>query len=285
MKKYIPLIFSILVASCTSNLGQTKLVAKLPKQLKEVSGITTIKGSELIWMHNDSGNKSELYGVTLEGRIEKVVKIKAKNHDWEDVTSDENGNIYIGDFGNNNNVRKNLVILKVNNQDLSTKKSVEVEKIKFSYPNQHKFPPKKKERFFDAESFFYAHGNLYIFTKSRVKKHYGKTSLYKIPAKKGVYVARHLVDFNTQQCNNLSCCITSAAISPNGKKVALLNHKKVLIFTNYPIDNYLKGSVLEYDLGFSSQKEAVTFKTDNILFITDEKAHGKGGNLYQFELK
>lgn len=283
MKKYIPLIFSILITSCTTNYGQTKLLATLPNKLKEVSGVATVKGSNLLWMHNDSGNKNELYGVTSEGTIERIVKIKAKNHDWEDITSDKQGNIYIGDFGNNDNTRKNLTVLKIKNQDLLTKNTVEVEKIKFSYPDQNKFPPKKKERFFDAESFFIANGSFYVFTKSRVKKYYGKTRLYKIPAKKGTHIAEFIAEFNT--CNQAGCWITATAISPNQKKIALLNHKAVLVFSNFQSDNFFEGKLTEYGLGFASQKEGLVFKDDTTLLITDEKAHGKGGKLYQFYLK
>ena len=132
-----------------------KVVADLPKELKEVSGIQVVPNSDLIWMLNDSGNSPKLYGVSKKGKIKKELLIQAKNKDWEDITTDSIGNIYIADFGNNMNDRKKLVILKVNHQDLDSK-NVEVERIQFSYPNQYKFPPKKKKRFFDAESLLYA---------------------------------------------------------------------------------------------------------------------------------
>ncbi|MGB1043378.1 MAG: hypothetical protein ACPGU6_08290, partial [Tenacibaculum sp.] len=139
-------------------------------------------------MLNDSGNSPKIYGVSKKGKIKKELLIQAKNKDWEDITTDSIGNIYIADFGNNMNDRKRLVILKVNHQDLGSKNG-EVERIQFSYPNQTKFPPKKKKRFFDAESLLYANGYLYIFTKSRVKHKYGKTSLYRVPAKAGKHIA------------------------------------------------------------------------------------------------
>lgn len=281
MKKIFLILPFLFFLNCSKS-EQIHTIANLPKKLEEVSGIATVKGSNLLWMHNDSGNKNKVYGVTLKGRIEKTVEVKAKNVDWEDVTSDKEGNLYIGDFGNNNNTRKDLVILKIKNKDLLTKRTVEVEKIKFRYPNQYKFPPKKKDRFFDAESVFYSNGNLYIFTKSRVKKAYGKTRLYKIPAQKGTYVAKFIAEFSS--CNKPSCRITASAISPNGKKVALLSPSKILLFTNFSSDNFLDGTIKELNLGFTSQKEAITFKDNNTLYITDEKAHGKGGKLYVYKL-
>lgn len=281
MKYYTLIVVYFLLLSC-ENKQELQVLSELPKELKEVSGIELVKNSDLIWMHNDSGNKNYIYGVTPKGKVKRVVKVEAKNHDWEDITSDEQGNLYIADFGNNKNERKNLVILKVKNSDLLTKNTVEVEKIKFSYPNQHKFPPKKEKRFFDAEGIFYANGNLYIFTKSRVKNAYGKTSLYKIPAEKGNYVASYISSYIG--CKKPECRITAADISSDKKTVALLTSKTVLFFSDFKEDDFLSGNVTEVSLGFKSQKEAICFDGNKKLYITDEKSQGKGGKLYRCKI-
>lgn len=254
----------------------------MPSTLKEVSGTETTSNSDLVWMLNDSGNKPEIYGVNTKGNIKKTVKIDAKNHDWEDLTSDKQGNLYIGDFGNNENKRKNLVILKINATDLDSDKKVKPERIRFSYPSQKKFPPKKKQRFFDAESFFWHNNNLYIFTKSRVKHQFGKTSLYKVPAKAGEHIAEYLGSY--EFCKDMECWITSADISDDGKKMVLLSPHKAWIFSNFNNDNFLDSEPEGLTFEHESQKEGVCFKNDNTLYITDEKAHGAGGKLYEFFL-
>ena len=146
MKKIL-LFFSLLLLNSWQNFGQLVMISDLPKDLKEVSGTETTADSDLIWMLNDSGNKPKIYAVSPKGKIKEEIYVKAKNNDWEDLTSDDDGNIYIGDFGNNQNKRKNLVILKVDKKYLD-KKNAEVERIEFTYPNQYKFPPKKKNLFF-----------------------------------------------------------------------------------------------------------------------------------------
>lgn len=282
MKKLSIFFFLFILLGC-QNYGQLKVVTNLPKLLDEVSGIEKEANSDKIWMINDSGNKSELYKVTSEGKIEKTISINAKNYDWEDLTSDDKGNLYIADFGNNDNKRKNLVILKIKKEDLLKGDNIEVEKIQFSYPNQTKFPPKKKDRFFDAESLIYKDGFLYIFTKSRVKDQYGKTTLYKVPATTGEHIATYISDYTN--CSDAHCVITASAISSDKNKVALLTHQSVLIFTNFKGDDFFSGDVKEYIFNHISQKEGVDFKDDTTLYITDEADKIGSSKLYEYVLK
>ncbi len=279
MNKFL-LSFILLSSSC--NTGNLKVIADLPKTLNEASGIETNHHSNLIWMINDSGNASKLFGLSSDGKIKKELKIHAKNNDWEDLASDKEGNMYIGDFGNNTNKRKNLAILKVSADSLNNKGKVDIERISFNYPNQNKFPPKKKYLYFDCEAFFHFNDSLYIFTKSRVKDDFGKTNLYSIPAKQGNHTAKYVSSFNS--CSKLDCWITSADISDDGKKVVLLNSKSVWVFTNFKGTNFFSGTTTEFPLNHNSQKESVCFKNNNTLYITDEKAHGVDGNMYEFKL-
>ena len=279
IKKLSFFLLLLFLGSC-SNYGQLKLITDLPNFLKEVSGTQTVKNSTLIWMLNDGGNPNKIYGFSTKGKFKKEIIINAKNHDWEDLTSDDLGNLYIGDFGNNRNDRKNLVILKINSKDLSDTKNTDIERIKFQYPNQHKFPPKKKHLYFDTESFFFYNDSIYLFTRSRVKDNYGKTSLYKIPAIKGNHTAEFISEFTF--CNELKCSITSAAISPDNKKIVLLTSNTILLFTNFKGEDFFSGKVTQLPLNHKSQKEGVCFKDDYTLFITDERSHARGGNLYEF---
>jgi len=124
---------------------------------------------------------------------------------------------------------------------------------------------------------------LYLFTKSRVKDDFGKTSLYKIPALKGNHEAQFIASFKT--CSDLPCWITSADISEDGKQIALLTLDAVWIFTDYQNDNFFNGKVTKHAFYFESQKESVCFKNTNTLYIADENVFGKGGKLYEFKIK
>lgn len=276
------LILLLLFTNCSVNYGQLSYVGKLSNDLKEVSGVESIPDSDNFWMVNDSGNHPRVYVVNAQGKIQKTLYIEGKNKDWEDLTKDKAGNLYIGDFGNNANTRKHQKIYILSANDLMHKKSIDPQKIEFSFPNQKKFPPKKKDRHFDVESFFHHNGYLYLFTKSRTKKDYGRTDLYKIPAIAGKHKAEFINTFNT--CSDMNCWITSAAISPDGKKVVLLSHATIWQFTDFKDDNFLSGKMTKFELDHTSQKEGICFKDNNTVYITDEKAHGNGGNLYVFLL-
>lgn len=280
MKKTSIILLIHIFTSCNSGLLNIK--ADLPKSLNEVSGTETTTKSSLIWMLNDSGNSPTLYGVSNKGVIKTKVKVKAKNNDWEDLTSDDDGNIYIGDFGNNQNARKNLAVLKIDANDLNSNKTVKIDRISFIYDNQDQFPPKSKNMYFDCEAFFYFKNNLYLFTKSRVKGNYGKTNLYKIPAKPGNFTAKYMASFTT--CEDSQCWVTAADISNDGKQVALLTQKGVWLFSHFKADDFFNGTFKTYAFDFESQKEGVCFKNNKTLYITDENAHGGKGNLYEMSL-
>ncbi|WP_394773959.1 hypothetical protein [Flavobacterium sp.] len=285
MKKFFLLGVSIALLACQQQSNDDlKTLYSLPKKLKEVSGITYFPENNLIYTLEDSGNKNAIYAINSNGKIAKTITISnATNVDWEDITKDKSGNLYIGDFGNNDNERKDLCIYKVNKNQLNKDLAVAEYKISFSYPEQTEFPPKKKELFYDVEGFF-EHGNyFYLFTKNRSKGFDGTAFIYKILNAPGTQKATKIGEFKT--CDNYNhCVLTSATISPDGKKVVLLSHDKIVLFKGYKGDLFHKGTQTEIKLNHFSQKEAIVFKDNNTLLIADEKTNKIGGNVYEFKL-
>ncbi len=286
MRKSFLIAASIVLLACQQQSNSDfNTLYSLPKKLKEVSGITYFPESKLIYTLEDSGNSNKIYAIDSEGKLAKTITIaNAKNVDWEDITKDKIGNIYIGDFGNNDNARKDLCIYKVNKNQLNKDVASAEYKISFSYPEQTEFPPKKKELFYDVEGFFELGNYFYLFTKNRSKDFDGTAFIYKIPNKPGIQKATKIGEFKT--CNNYNhCVLTSATISPDGKKVVLLSHDKIVLFKNFKGDLFHKGTQTEIKLNHYSQKEAIVFKDNNTLIIADEKTNKVGGNVYEFKLK
>jgi hypothetical protein len=64
--------------------GVTSLYA-FPKKLKEVSGITYIPESKLLWVIEDSGNANKIYGLNPKENSKKASLSNAENIDWEEL--------------------------------------------------------------------------------------------------------------------------------------------------------------------------------------------------------
>lgn len=285
MNKIVLSTFLVLsVFTSCSNYGQLKVIADLPGSLDENSGLATY-GDSTVWVIEDGGNKDEIYQINLKGDILKSLKVKnGDNQDWEDLTTDNAGNLYIGDIGNNANKRKDLVIYKLPNPTIEPGDKIDAEKIKLHYPDQKDFPPKKEGLFYDSEAIFHHDGKIFIVTKNRSKAFTGEAHIYSVPDTKGTYEATLVGSFTP--CKDWKICqITSIDISPKGDRIVALSYGKLFIFTDFTWDDFTKGNMQEIDLGARSQLESVCFLNDDTLLISDEKSHSEGGNLYTYSIK
>jgi hypothetical protein len=281
------LIFAMLVLliSCSSNFGKLTFQAKLPILLDENSGMVTYDGNT-IWLIEDNGNKDNIYEVDLLGNILTSFSVKnAKNEDWEDLAKDTDGNLYIADIGNNDNDRKDLVIYKLPNPQKAPVDKIDAQKIKFNYPEQKEFPPRKSGRYFDAEAMFHWGNHLYILTKNRAKPFTGDAFLYKVPDSPGEYRATLVTKMETCE-DSRNCQITAMDISPDGKKVIALSYGKPFVYTDFKGEDFSKGNKKIIDLNTRLQLESICFKNDSTLLISDElTTNGNGCNLYTYTLK
>lgn len=258
-------------------------MSKLPKSLQENSGIASYEEGTA-WFVEDRGNTDNIYKVNFNGELLKELDVKgAKNRDWEDLTQDKEGNLYIGDFGNNGNQRKDLAIYKLPNPENEPGDKIDAEEIFFNYPNQKDYPPHKKDRNYDAEAFFHHEGYLYIFTKSRAEPFSGTSFVYRVPDTASTYEAELVGQIKT--CADWDTCqITSADIAPNGNRIVLLGYGKLWILSDFSFDNFSKATLDEIDLGVRTQLESVCFKGTDTLLLSDEESGQEGRNLYTFKL-
>ncbi|MGX1928501.1 hypothetical protein [Flagellimonas sp. 2504JD4-2] len=285
MNKLVPILLLLFVQACAQKpwYGDLKFECKIPSNLSEVSGIVSTNSST-IWIIEDNGNKDHIYALNLKGQLVKEFKVKnAKNNDWEDLAKDKENNIYVGNFGNNHNDRKNLSIYKIPDPDNEPGNKIEAEKIAFHYPEQKKFPPKKSKLLFDCEAFFYKDGFLFLITKNRTRPYTGKALIYKIPAVPGSYEAKLVGEF-TSCTNQKFCSITSADISPDGKTVALLGSGYIWLFSDFSGDDFTKGTQRTIDVQHRTQQESICFKDNTTLLIADEQSQTKGRNLYSYKI-
>ncbi|GAA4376403.1 hypothetical protein [Hymenobacter koreensis] len=253
-----------------SQAYEIKQVGRLQRdEVVESSGLALANPEGDLWTHGDGGNTSNLYLVTPQGDRLRTLPVRgAHNIDWEDLAQDrKRGHLYIGDFGNNANKRRDLCIYR-----LSGPQFTQVDTISFSYPDQRRFPPKKPNRNFDCEAFFFRDDSLYLFTKNRGKGNWVKE--YHLPARPGTHVAR-LVD-----SIRVNTWITAADISPDGRTVALLGYGHVYLIQPQPGQKLFSGAKSCLPVPTSGQAEALVFVNDRDFVLSNEK-----GRLFRANLK
>ncbi|MFN3852680.1 MAG: hypothetical protein ACK4NY_24845 [Spirosomataceae bacterium] len=265
--KLYMMLFALKTATCSCNpevrkSGFTKAksqytitkTGELPECINENSGLATAWQEGYYWTHDDSGGNPELYMIGENGRVYDTLAVNdAINVDWEDLAKDHEGNIYIGDFGNNTQSRKDLAIYKFKN-GVS-------EKITFHYADQSTFPAHK--RIFDCEAFFWTNDKLYLFSKSwdRTDR---TTKLYEIPAKAGNYA------ITVKDSIYLKTPVTAADISPDGKQFALLTYGKIFVFetSEGKIDFSKPKNCIKIGRG---QVEALAYINNTDFIVTNEQ--------------
>ena len=248
----------------------------LSKKLDETSGLEMVNNT-LITI-NDSGNKPVLFYLDKKGNILNERKLDCcKNNDWESLAADKN-HIYIADFGNNYDTRKNLSIIKIPIQKSSNEIA---EVINFLYPEQKKFKRIYRRSEYDAEALISFEDKLLIFTKNKRKK---ITEIYSLPKNGGNYQAKKIGSLNTDSI------VTGGDYDKATNTLALTSTIKfdeyyVLIITDFSLNNKnQKIDMYEIPIG-KTQVEAIKIIDPTTFWITseDEKS-SSAARLMKFKL-
>jgi len=264
----LPVLFFLLVAA-----GSVERKGSLPKKLKEISGWVFVDDSTLI-AHNDSGNDPILFVLNTDGTIRHEALLEGtENVDFEDIASDGKGNIYLGDFGNNDNDRKDLAIWKIKTADILKKETVTGKAIHFSYADQKEFPPASDQLYYDCEAMAWYKDSLYLFTKCRANPFDGKCMIYGLPTTPGTYKAKRKTYLRTGKRGWLKDSVTAADIRKG--ELYLQTYTKMLIYT---LGEDRKGTFkTQISMLPLSQKEALAVHKNGKIYVTDERQKLIGG--------
>jgi len=264
---------------------QFRTVCKLPPELKESSGLISNNHGATFWSHNDSDGKKIIYEIDSTCKLLRQVFIKNANSiDWEDITQDPSGNMYIGDFGNNNINRKDLTIYKIHNLSLIVEDTIIAESIHFTYLNQFDFPPVNDQKNFDMEAMIWYRDSLHLFSKNRTSPFSGYTYHHVLPDKPGQYQTILRDSVVTGLGSMFQNWVTGAALSTNDDKLMLLSYDRGWLFYPFDPEHMIQNPRLVTFSNFS-QTEGLCFTSNYDLWITDELQSGIGGKLYHADLR
>ncbi len=228
-----------------------------------------------LWTINDGGNPAGIYQIdTSSGRILRTVVVSnAVNTDWESITQDES-NVYVGDFGNNSGNRTDLCILKIPKSAIfgSSNDTVQAGFIHFSYPDQVEFTRTFYHSDYDCEAFFYQNDSLHLFTKDWLDQ---QTKHYVVTVDTGIFKARLVEKFNAEGL------ITDASMNDKGN-IVLLGYKNkggrfyrcfAWLLSDYKEGLYFSGRKYRVDLGSAihlGQSEGIVLRNDDSGWISSE---------------
>jgi len=267
--KLIHYLLFIFFLNTTAYSQNVRTICTMPSSLSENSGML-ISNANRIWFHNDSGDSAKLYQLDTLGTILRTILVQnVTPTDWEDITHDNQGNVYIGDFGNNLNNRQNLSIYKIPHPDSIIGDTVVAEIINYYYPEQSSFPPINSEKKYDTEAVIYYQDSLYVFTKDRTDPHLGYTWLYQIPADTGNHAAILLDSFHTNQINYIFE-VTAASLSSDGTQLALLGANQVWLFWGFPSNRFFDGTLHTFPLNGITQNEGLDFLDTSKIYFSNE---------------
>lgn len=236
-------------------------LARLPAPIRESSGLARGDSAGLVWTHGDGGTPATLYLASLAGRLRGELPLAPLvNHDWEELTRDPAGRFYVGDVGNNRNDRRDLAIYRV---AVGAGGRPQVDTIAFRYPDQTAFPPPPARRHFDCEAMLFYDDSLHLFTKDRSRLH--RTRYYVVPARPGRHVAV------LRDSLRLRTLVTGAALSPDGRQVALLGYGGMFLFDGPPGARLFRQAKAYRRLPATGQAEGVVFLNDKTLLLSNER--------------
>ena len=177
------------------------------------------------------------------------------------MATDNDGNIYIGACGNNDNMRRDLAIYILKDPyPLFTGKTRIFQTINFFYPEQTEFPADPNN--FDAEAIFCAFDKTYLLTKNRADTN---TSLYRFDS------LDPLIDNPVTKLGtfNIGGMVTAADATADGMKLAVLTYTAIWLFES-ETDDYFHGKIFWLPIS-AKQCEGICFDDEDTLIITNEQ--------------
>lgn len=251
---------------------ESETIADLPSGLNECSGMVFIDDHRIA-MVNDGGNKAEVFIVDTNGQLlEKIPLPALENVDWESMAISDT-EIFIGDFGNNGNGRRDLAIYALDKESWELNR-----KIEFYYPDQADFPALAPDRYYDLEAMLFRNDSLLLIIKNRTEPFDGKLRVYSLNPKLDEQAASLLQEFKHGKGMMHFNWVCGASRGLKSNDLFLIGYQNLWYWPNFNANSAPES--LRFDLGYWSQKEALAYQQGYIYF-TEESHFTRAGKLHR----
>ncbi|HEY6803982.1 MAG TPA: hypothetical protein VI306_10420 [Pyrinomonadaceae bacterium] len=259
--------------------------------VSESSGLVASRTAPgLYWTHNDSGDGPFIYAIGSKGESFGIWRVTDANAvDWEDISSGpgpdaKKSYLYIGDIGDNDSSRTEVVIYRVveptpTAADSQVAKSnaritEAAEAIRLRYPDgKH-----------DAETLLInpKTGDIYIISKIALDN----PTVYEA---KAPFVANKTTTMKSLGQLKIPSLfggvLTGGSVSPDGRRVALVDYFQgyeiVLPKGSNNFDDIWKERLVPFDFAKRKQGESITYRLDGRALLGTSE--GKGSQIVQVE--
>jgi hypothetical protein len=246
----------------------TCTVSEAPRDIsvdvRETSGLAVgRRNPNVLWTHNDSGNKPEIFAITPDGTVRARVRIEgATLQDWEDIEAGNCGSdfcLYIADTGDNFGKRPTIRVYEVVEPVVPTGTARVARVLEASYPDGPQ----------DSEAIFRLPNNeLYVVTKGRQKSI--KVYRWSTAGANGQSALQLVREIAPKAADGLDR-VTAATASPDGNYVAIRTYRTLWVYrtadllaSGAPLITYSLEPVRE------RQGEALTLDNSGRIWLSSE---------------
>ena len=283
------LVFSVVVALAQAYGPPTTIATIKEKSITESSGLVASRSTPgAYWTHNDSGDGPFIYAFDTRGDSLGIFRVTgAQARDWEDIAAGpgrqpNKSYLYIGDIGDNDKKRDEVVVYRVAEPKLTAATSKltkarpgstePAEAIRLQYPDGNH----------DAEALLVhpTTGNIYIVNKVPIANPVVYEATAPFIAGK-VITMKRIGEIRVPSI--FGGVVTGGSISPDGHRVALCDYFQgyeiVLPARSRDFNDIWKQRMTGFDLGKRKQGEAITYRLDGKAFLATSE--GKQSPLIQ----
>jgi len=290
-----PLLVSVLLAATLSVAGCSAPPPPFAQlsgliispQLDELSGLAASRGhADMLWVLNDGGNAAALYAIGNRGGLQATFRIAGVvNTDWEDLAAfDLDGRHYllIADTGDNGGLRKTLQLHVVEEPQILEDGTLHDGVLRPAWSIAFRWPDGARDC--EAVAVDAARGEILLISKRR-----RPPELFTLPLRPGngglqnAQLVGHLTGIPEPDAEalredahqaRLRNQITAADISPDGRTIAVMTYRDVLLYrrpTRASWAQALASNPQVHELPWLPQAEALAWSPDGrALYATGE---------------
>ena len=272
-----------------------EVLGTLPAELNESSGLAISRSQPgVLWSHNDSGDAPTVYAIDQSGRLLATVPLAgADARDWEDMSSGpcpaslaaaaSESCLYLADIGDNDRARTSVTVYvavePILDRTVVKQPAAKARSFRYRYPAGPD----------DSEAIaVLPDGDVTIVTKGRTGMieffRLSRESVARAITSGEVLVAERVGDSGIKPDPRTSRQVTGAAVSPDGKTLAVRTYNEVF-FYGLVADGHANRW---RDLGrpcflgnAEPQGEAIAFLDDETMLLTSEAARSRAGMIHR----